>query len=286
MWFRLVTFVWVASSSIFDQVKMVVEEPVSNVPACLHWLFGPHEEHWQFLLVALLVTLLGVLYLVYKFVALLRAPPKDHRTVEKVIYNQTAVGDYVPERMHPGSVFVPGHLPPFQMWVERLEGGTWKKVGGAFRTELGIFTAKHVPAGADFRLSTQTSVVDVPYDQVRELDADAILIPSNFAPSGVVQAKLARAALLGENSMQVEISNGVQRSVGPVVASKSFGSLIYSGSTVGGFSGSPYYSGRTVLGMHTGAAAVNYGYEAGYLAILAVKKEDSQDVILDWMRKG
>lgn len=181
---------------------------------------------------------------------------------------------------------MPGSLPTFQMWVERFEDGSWKKVGCAFRTELGIYTAKHVPAGKDFRLTTATAVVEVPYDQVRELDADVIVIPECYSPSAVSRAKLARGALFGADSMQVEITNGVQRSVGPLVASKSFGSVIYSGSTIGGFSGAPYYSGRNILGMHTGAAAVNYGYEAGFLAIMTVRKEDSQDVLLDFLKRG
>lgn len=155
--------------------------------------------------------------------------------------------------------------------------GQWRKVGCAFRTELGIYTAKHVPDGKDFRLTTQASIVEVPYNVVQELDADAIVIPAQYCPAGVTIAKLAKGAIMGDDHVFVEITNGVQRSVGPLVASKSFGSVVYSGSTCGGFSGAPYHSGRTVFGMHTGAAAVNFGYEAGYLRVLTVRKEDSED---------
>lgn len=288
---RFCVYVWfLLMALVLELVEIVFKPPPvpeTNVPYCLQWLFGTYERDWQYLLALAVAVICIILALICYMIALCRpVKVREERVLEKVIYNQTAVGDYVPERMNPGSVFLPGKLPLFQMWVERLEDGQWKKVGCAFRTELGIYTAKHVPNGTDFRLTTEANMVEVPYDQVRELDADAILIPENFAPSGVTRAKLTRGALMGANTVQVEICNGVHRSIGPVVASKSFGSVVYSGSTVGGFSGAPYYSGKNILGMHTGAAAVNFGYEAGYLAVLSVKKEDSQDVILDWLKRG
>lgn len=210
----------------------------------------------------------------------------DRRYIEPPLKDNGCKGNYVPERMVRGSDFMSSTLPAFQMWVEIKTSGKWVKAGCAFRTAQGIITAKHVMNGADFRLTTTKSIVEVPYSKVRELDIDVVVIPGVYAPQGVSEAKLARGALMDNDTMQVEISNGVNRSVGPLVCSKSFGCVVYSGSTCGGFSGAPYYSGKNILGVHVGAADVNFGYEASYLHSLIVVKEDSDRYFMDILRRG
>lgn len=147
-------------------------------------------------------------------------------------------------------------------------------------------TAKHVVEGDKVRLTTKTEVVEVPIDKITELEMiDAVLIKDVVVP-GVAQAKLAAGALADGLHLQVEICNGTQKSYGPLKTSQVFGEVLYSGSTVAGFSGAPYFAGRFVYGMHVGASSVNFGYEASWLKTVAIKEEDSDQFFLDKIMKG
>lgn len=59
-----------------------------------------------------------------------------------------------------------------------------------------------------------------------------------------------------------------------------YGSTEYSGSTRNGFSGSPYFNGHRVLGMHVGGGNTNYGYSSSYLMTLLarVRRQESSDL--------
>lgn len=222
------------------------------------------------------VTLFGILYLLLKKVS--------KTTVEVNVTREPQAG-FVPERMMRGSELITAPPPSFQVNVEKFEDGKWWHSGCAFRTEYGFFTAKHVVRAEKLRFTTATEAVEFTQDEIHELEMiDAVVV--RVTVPGVSQAKMAKGALEEGLSLQAEISNGRQRSFGPLKASNVFGEIIYSGSTVAGFSGAPYYAGRFVYGMHVGASSVNFGYEASWLMTVARKEEDSDDFFLQKLYEG
>lgn len=70
-----------------------------------------------------------------------------------------------------------------------------------------------------------------------------------------------------------------------------FGRVIYSGTTMPGYSGAAYCSGNHLVGIHTNGGQVNGGYSASYILALLnlqdrVKPEDSENFLVDQFRQG
>lgn len=191
------------------------------------------------------------------------------------------------ERMNIGSDLLPGKLQPFMFYVEVFRDGKWYRTGCGFRTELGLFTAGHCLENDErIRFSTGTEIKEVPVDKVVELEGDVVMVSADYAPIGVAQAKVSKSPIYGKDTQMVSITNGVQLSLGPLSAAPSFGSVVYGGSTVAGFSGAPYYANKTVYGMHIGSGSYNVGYEMAYLHMLVLKREDSDRYFLDLIAKS
>lgn len=194
--------------------------------------------------------------------------------------------DFVPERMVNGSVFTPGKLQPFMFWVDVFEDNAWYQKGLGFRVAEGCFTALHVVYGGDkLRFRNADFSKEVCFEQGKMIDGDAMVFPEECAPMGTTRAVLSRIPIMDFQQM-VQITNGKQMSVGPLQDSQLFGTVYYRGSTVGGFSGAPYFSGKTVFGMHTGSESFNCGYEAAYLGALVKRYEDSDEYFLSKLRLG
>lgn len=199
---------------------------------------------------------------------------------------QPEIKDYVPERMVAGSTFTPGKLQPFMFWVDVYEDSAWYQKGLGFRVAEGCFTALHVVYGGEkLRFRNVDFSKEVSFDQGKLIEGDAMLFPEECAPMGTTRATLSRIPIIDFQQM-VQITNGTQMSVGPLQDSQLFGTVYYRGSTVGGFSGAPYFSGKTIYGMHTGSEAFNCGYEAAYLRALLKRNEDSDEYFLSKLKLG
>lgn len=220
------------------------------------------------------------------------APIEEAAKVEQVVeppseaMKQPEIKDYVPERMVAGSTFTPGKLQPFMFWVDVYEDSAWYQKGLGFRVAEGCFTALHVVYGGEkLRFRNVDFSKEVSFDQGKLIEGDAMLFPEECAPMGTTRATLSRIPIIDFQQM-VQITNGTQMSVGPLQDSQLFGTVYYRGSTVGGFSGAPYFSGKTIYGMHTGSEAFNCGYEAAYLRALLKRNEDSDEYFLSKLKLG
>lgn len=230
-------------------------------------------------------TLLAIFafYVIFRETA--EQPPRTLESALEVMVVRTNM-PFSAERKVDGSEFFSVTAPPFMARVEIKEGGVWMVSGVGFKTPHGFITAGHVvPEGKEVRVRTPTSVEEVAEENIRRLDIDVAVI-SGLHLSGMKSAKLSKVALTAGQREMVMVHNGVQASMGPVTESSAFGFCDYGGSTSKGFSGSPYYVNNMVLGMHVGAGAVNYGYEAAYLTQYLDSKESSEEWFLAKVRRG
>nr|UGO57193.1 MAG: hypothetical protein 2 [Riboviria sp.] len=183
------------------------------------------------------------------------------------------------ERSVPGSELINQSPPNFQASVLIMADGIKRKVGEAFRVPEGILTAKHNLIGADrVFLSAGGKEVEVK-DEPKELDQDVVLIPyANLAALELGMAKLVKVSV----RQQVMVNNGTHVTWGEVHPATAVGYVNYTGSTLPGFSGAPYYIGKRVVGMHTGAGVLNMGYDGAFLhAILTKSRKESEGFSTD-----
>lgn len=208
------------------------------------------------------------------------------RTVTVFLEDRKPEGDekFVAERHVPGSETFHAKMPKFCARVEVMKDGKWYHSGMAFKTKYGILTAGHVVCGAEeVRLVNDEEEKVV--DRFKETELDLVVIGNNYGPTGMTQAKLAQSTLAPGSMEMVMATDGTSCSLGPLRESNDFGYCAYEGSTHGGFSGSPYYVGNRVYGLHLGSKACNFGMEIGFVGIHLEKLEDSEDWVLDKIRK-
>lgn len=234
----------------------------------------------------LVAFLMMVLYL------LIRSLEKDENSdsAPKVVINLAnrdyRQGPFQSERKVAGSDFFSAPMPEFMARVEIKEGGTWLVSGVGFMTSRGFVTAGHVvETDADVRVNNGKGIVEIDRKDIKRFDIDVAVI--EMQPLiGMKTAKLSTTALIPGVREMVMVHDGRQASMGPLTESSGFGFCDYGGSTSKGFSGSPYFVNKTVLGMHIGAGAVNFGYESAFMAQHLQAKEDSDEWFLAKVRKG
>ena len=117
-----------------------------------------------------------------------------------------------------------------------------------------------------------------------EIDGDIVaarLDEAVFSRLGLVKASI--ATMEGEMIVSVcSTSKEPEMSFGTVSHDeKIFGSVVYHGSTKGGFSGSAYIAGKQLVGIHLGGGVMNYGVAASYVAALLRKHESTAE----WLEK-
>lgn len=189
---------------------------------------------------------------------------------------QSAFG---PEKMLPGSMFEKAVMPKFQCEIHGSRGGSEFHVRGqGFRTETGICTAAHVVSDLDeIKIVVGDKFVILPKNEETEddflqLEGDLMMIfleDKHFGILGMTKPKLSALAVTEGSGLMAQVVACGQRSMGFLTPLEDkFGYIEYQGSTVGGFSGAPYYVNNIVFGMHLGGHVANIGYDAAYLRSL------------------
>lgn len=199
---------------------------------------------------------------------------------------------HLPESMREGSSLVTVALSNFPfvvgIFVVKKKGSAKKEFRGSGTILEGhIITANHVltevkPAitGDDPAYDVYARTHDGVYHKLDEwvqLCTDAVAFK---APMGYKSARVepmhknhhAQAVAARESANS---SMGVVRSA-PEIA---YGFVEYDGSTIAGFSGSPYTNGQKVFGMHLQGGQGNFGYSGSYLVSLLkkIKKLESSE---------
>lgn len=105
---------------------------------------------------------------------------------------------------------------------------------------------------------------------------------------GLRKAKVMKNTL--KQSVVVSVYGRDKTSCGPLKTMEKTIYLMYEGSSVGGFSGSPYMSGKTVCGLHIGSSKENgMGIDAAFLSMKLrrnLRLESSEDFIYDEIHKA
>lgn len=172
---------------------------------------------------------------------------------------------FVVEKAVKGSEPVVTPPPAYIGLVYTMVDGVKRRQGVFFRVGNFLYTAAHVVLGADkvwFSYGKQELEVKV---NSMELDTDLIRYPYEpFSTFQMGAGKLAKTS----HPMYCQVHNGSVATFGKVTVSDVVGYAEFSGTTLPGFSGAPYYIGNVVYGMHLGAGVVNLGYTGEHLNAL------------------
>lgn len=172
-----------------------------------------------------------------------------------------------PESLVAGSILhKEGKIPPGQVSVAYHINDELRVIGSGLRIENYLVTPAHntfsnyplfVVKGSDY-----AQVTSEPIPLVADVYAFA-LDPQIWARLSVPQCKL--SPLKDMATVSITSSCDGQWSISTLRPDKPIGRTSYSGSTLPGFSGAAYASGKQILGMHTNGGANGGGYESLFL---------------------
>lgn len=184
--------------------------------------------------------------------------------------------------------------PKVQVKVGSIKDGVFVVYGSAVRICDAVVVPAHVITSASdadgnvwFKGSQGSLKIHVDGFNCIETDLYArSLGPEEFSRIGMPQVKLAEC--LPPTGEFISIV-GVQSkgTVGKLVHDNSvFGKVVYSGTTMPGYSGAPYMKGNAVVGIHCWGGKVNGGYSASYVKVLIQRMlkqvcEASEDWLAD-----
>nr|UKZ11866.1 hypothetical protein [Guadeloupe mosquito virus] len=263
----LLKYIW----SLAPSIEGIIHERLSETYSKVHM-----ETLETFLLdykVYLMAIACGFVILLssYIYVEVRNWWGKDHR-VFVVPNGQAGAGTYVSEKAMPGSSFeVAKVLPTFQaMVMASLDGITYHVMGQCFWVDEGLVTAAHVIEGFEYlciyKDEEKRIEVGPKTFEIGNGDYAVCRNPTLITQKlGLSKAKFARLAVEKDAGLSVNITAMGKRTIGFLDRHPQFGYVRYSGSTIKGFSGAPYYFGRTIFGMHLGSDSKNLGYDGAFL---------------------
>lgn len=282
-----------------DNLKLTWEKTAGLWETALNWVENLDLFSWFGSLGAILKPVWSQLMIYYGNIHLawnlILLAFSGRRGITHVV---TKVAKFTAERMQLGSqLWSIAKSPKFQ--CEILDS-TGRFIGCGFRTTLGredvLVTAYHCLTEQMITLRKNTVEITISRDDFRTFPgADFATLPYNVVAT-LALAKAKHGCL--EKNTAVTISTETQASCGTLKDSKFFGHYIYGGSTLGGFSGSAYYVGNMVFGMHRGAAGtINVGLAISFMdmacrtgdmdvGIGMSRKENTGDAIERMIAKG
>nr|AOX15242.1 protease [Baird Spence virus] len=207
-------------------------------------------------------------------------------TLQKAAEKSEAVASgFVPEKVMAGSVFMKANKPKFQADVYGLADGKWLRSGQCFLSGEYLITANHVVSGYEKvkivswkgHFETEASV----FEHVEGDLAISMMGADVIALLGLTSSTLIDMEPEMDSGLFVTATGFDQTSMGLVKTHPSFGFVRYTGSTVGGFSGAPYFCGNRVYGFHIGGCSENLGYSSAYVnMIIRYYREDTEDFVV------
>lgn len=206
--------------------------------------------------------------------------------------------NYIQERMMKGSELSPNRAcPGFVANVFHREYDSQGQpvdvfVGRCFRVENKLLTAYHCVEDAnEVLVEVDGKVIALharAFNTSRSRDdlAWIELSEKQFSLLGLSKGNLSRETPEGD-SQYAHAYGRTDHTIGHVMDSPIFGKVIYTGSTVGGYSGTPYVQHNTIYGMHTGSSSSqNIGISSAYLhLIISEHLESTEDALLDFIAR-
>lgn len=201
------------------------------------------------------------------------------------------------ESMVDGSEEVDMDMAPSQVYVAVGTDGRIEIVGSGVRVDVGgrsfLVTAGHNVARSSVALYMvkQGNFYRIPTSAVEskiDLAADAVAIEvraSDFSGLRVSKASLG----FQPNEAYVSVTGALGKGTNGrlQLIRGQFGRLQYSGTTMAGYSGAPYWSGKSVYGIHTNGGHANEGFLLSYLyqvLKLELGFRDENDYNFNWFK--
>lgn len=256
-----------------------------------HGFVGPYVEEAKknFLSAIGLVVLVIVIGLMASYIIqmLLKSFVKVRNSKPALVL------DTFVEKMRAGSLLEPIKIVPSfmaQVYI-RAETGVFFVSGQGFLTKHGFMTANHVVENAyEIKLvSSGGQMLVLPKERFNNVEADvavAKLTQAEATQLKLTQAKLHENYVDDRAGLIVKaVANG-QQSMGLLRSSDAMGICVYDGSTLPGFSGTPYHIGKQVYGMHIGGSSKNIGYDSAYLKMVCSGNESTEDFLLSQISRN
>lgn len=182
--------------------------------------------------------------------------------------------------------------PPFAVRVAfKNKRGEYTMTGWGYRSDYNgrtyLITAQHCLSSevSEVYLRKGDKFFSVAIDQYEILCNDAVLIPvpeNVFARLCVRKPKYGIVPEMGQAVTVLGLEGkGTTGLLENESGRGSFGRVLYRGTTMGGYSGSPYYSGNVIYGMHTNGGHYNGGYNAMYLHVKAKIVTDEPEMVAE-----
>lgn len=223
-----------------------------------------------------------VIFVIWLFLLILICMTRTRRKV----YTPVESDFFEPEKMKSGSPLVAAKAPNFQAEVYGIIGNNKYRAGQCFRVGNRLLTAAHVIEDYDtILIESMVGNIELAVKAFSRAHGDIAMISYDDVLNSALHLKT--AILMKEipedcSGLFAMVTAFGKSSIGFLSAHRSFGFVAYTGSTVSGFSGAPYYSGNKVFGMHLGGSSENLGYDSAYLyCVLRRGLESSEDYIYD-----
>lgn len=215
--------------------------------------------------------------------------PEDQVLAQEpvVVVGTTMAKSPIAERMVKGSDLCNSVSPKFQVdvYVSRAGDPKLYYAGVAFRTQNRLVTAMHVVSDANEIVvkNPQTEVVlTISPEAFVETHVDVTWAELSDVDWSKLGTAAARLALTVPQQQWVQIIAQSKSTFGHLEEVDAMGMVKYTGSTISGFSGSPYHVNKLVYGIHVGAGTVdNFGFSASFLAALIRRYSKVGPVIHD-----
>lgn len=228
------------------------------------------------LLVGILLTMVGVLgwagWVLW-----------TDREIKRKYREQQQRWKRLPESVREGSPFVTIRTPNFVIGLYVDQGDKKVFLGTGWVLNGWVVTAGHVVhEGELLAKNLLMRHEDTFYPATGGWRMIATDLVAHRAPVGIRSAKI-ETINSAQHSMIVSASQTMNASLGVLKHNpeRAYGFVEYSGSTRGGFSGSPYLSGERVVAMHLGGGDCgNFGYAASYIAtcLRGLERRESSDL--------
>jgi len=218
----------------------------------------------------IIIFVIGMVIILYRTI---KTDLKCEYITPKLVYDkETDNRSFEGERMMPNSQFeIVNALPSFQASVMvSLDGIKYYATGQCFWVDEGLVTAAHVIEGYpylalkrddDHVINVSPSIFEIGQGDYAVCRGPDVIVQK----LGLSKAKFARLAIQKNAGISATITAYGKRTIGHLDQHPQFGFVKYTGSTIKGFSGAPYYFGRVVFGMHLGSDSSNIGYDGAFL---------------------
>lgn len=193
------------------------------------------------------------------------------RKIKTVLNLSTPLGsrEYIHESVRDGSPELKLSAPRCQVAVGFYTEGVYKVHGNAIRLEDYLLVPDHVlqqEEAAHVRLSNGKFYDLKKAEEMLVVETDVIAI--KVSPTVMSQLGVQKVVLQHEHSehgIGVSVIGAQSLGTTGILTPGSFGRVIYSGTTRGGYSGAAYMQGSRIVGIHMHGGKVNGGFSISYL---------------------